>query len=176
MKNITKFFALAVVILGFSATSFGQLGVGASGILTAEATISSVAAVSGEVTLNFGNIGSGAGGTVIIPPVGARTGTAVLLAGSPDPVAGSFDVTAEVGNTVHIAMPSGLTTLSDGVSSTVTIAADSWKYKIGASDVNASRLIDAITTNVKVGATLTVGDGQTPGSYTGTYIVTVVLE
>lgn len=76
MKNITKLFALAVVILGFSVTSFGQ----ATGVGTAIGTISAGTAISiGTGTLDFGSILKSGAGTIKIDEItGAASSTGAV--------------------------------------------------------------------------------------------------
>jgi hypothetical protein len=181
MKNLTKLFAFAVVIFGFSATSFGQIVAPGAGTLTARATVNPIAAITNATDLNFGAIGSDAnGGTVIIPTVGTRSGTAVLLTGGNE-APGGFDVTASAGNIVNVVMPSGATVLTTGVGGagrTMTINSGAWNFKIGTNADNATYTMPALATSVavKIGATLNVGANQVVGAYVGTYAITVSLQ
>lgn len=178
MKNFTKLFALAVVILGFSATSFGQKTFS----LTANATIKSVAAIESGAFLDFGTISSASTtGTVTMSTGGSRgfTPGVTLLPGSVGS-AGAFTVTAQDGDIVNVIMPGNilLTTTAPGTGiKTMTILAADWTYNIGDSgDKVPSFVMTSNTVDVKIGAILQVVTGQQIGAYTADYPVTVNLN
>ena len=102
MKQITKFFALAILMLAFAASTYAQT---ASAIATA--TIVTPIAISKTVDMNFGNIVAGVGGTVVLSPAGIRTPTGVtFLPTQPGTVtAASFNVTGEGTLTYAITLP-----------------------------------------------------------------------
>ncbi len=65
MKKIFKFFALAVVSIAFTSTTFAQV----TATATATATIVSPIAISKTVDMNFGNVASSVAlGTVVLDP------------------------------------------------------------------------------------------------------------
>ena len=68
MKNFTKLLAIAVVIFGFSANSFGQATANAKGVIATALTLS----IADGTDLNFGTILKTGAGTVSID---ATTGT-----------------------------------------------------------------------------------------------------
>jgi hypothetical protein len=126
---------------------FGTLAVGATGGTVAIST-------GGVVTIG------GAGNTISQPP--ANTG---------NPTAAVFAVSGEASFTYAITLPTdGTVTLSDGASH--TMAVNTFTSNPG----TTGTLSAGGTDTLNVGATLVVGDGQAPGSYTGTFNVTVAYN
>ncbi len=132
--------------------------------------------------LLFGSFVAGSGGTVVIAPsTGARSATdgVTLMNYMSTSKAASFTVSCIAGGTDNcqttsgylIALPSSATLTSGGNSMNVgTFLAHS------ANNGSASgRLVGGYDT-LNVGATLTVGANQAPGSYTGSFSVTVTYQ
>jgi hypothetical protein len=175
MKNITKIFATAVVILGFSANSFGQTS--ATATSNATATILATLAISNTTPLHFGVIGTHATETriVVVTTAGLTTGsTATLYSSIGGPATnGAFSITGTPSATFSITLPSGTTNLAGPSGSTaMTIAPADWVSDLGSS----STLSVTGTKTLKVGATLQVGAAQTPGNYSGSYDVVVAYN
>jgi len=72
-----KLLALAVVILGFTAVSFGQLKI-VSEAAKASATILTPVSIVKNTDLNFGNIVNATGGTVVLGTDDSRVASAGL--------------------------------------------------------------------------------------------------
>jgi len=164
MKNLMKFFALAVVILGFSAISFGQGSASAtSPAATTTATIITPITISKTGDLNFGNIIADAdGGTVTVTTNGTSSASGLTL---PSATQGtitnaSFLVSGLASATYSITLPDDIT-LSDGASHTMSVGTF-------VSDPTPTGTLDGGSETIKVGATLTVGASQAAGTYTNT--------
>jgi hypothetical protein len=168
MKNITKFFAIALVILGFTATSFAQSTASAN----AAAKILAGIGLTKTVDLNFGTMTSpSAATTVTLSPTGVRTdgGNINLLTTAPIAAAASYNVTGDLNANYAITLPASTTIISGGNSMTVNTFTSS---KAG----NVSVLSGTGTDTFTVGATLILGNAQPAGDYTGTYNVTVAYN
>ena len=159
MKNIIKYFALAVVILGFSVTSFGQVNATA----TSSSTIVSPIAISKTVDMNFGNVAvSAEAGTVVLTPAGTRptiTGGVTLPATTGTVAAASFTVTGAAGYTYAITLPSTHTVTSGANNMTV----DAF---VSTPTVAAGGVLTSGSQTLLVGATLNVSGSQAAGTYT----------
>ncbi len=155
MKNLL---ALAIIVLGFAATSFAQVTATAS----TTATIITPIAIEKDVDMNFGNIAVSPtlGGTVVLPTSGARTktGGVTLPVVTGTVSAASFTVTGEGNSTYSITLPSSAITLT-GPSGTMTV-------ENFVSTPSNTGTLNSGTQEVKVGATLNVGAAQPAGTYT----------
>lgn len=173
MKNIMKFFTLALILTGFSANSFGQ--VSATATSSASATILATLTIENDVPLNFGTIGPHAteAKTVVVTNAGATTGsTATLYSSLGAPAAaGEFSITGTPNATFGITYPSATVNLS-GPGTAMTILSASWSGDLGTS----STLDASGNKTLNVGATLNVGIAQTPGDYTGSYDITIAYN
>ena len=118
--------------------------------------------------LEFGSIATvgATGGTVTIAAVTGTvtptsSGVTVLSTGSAR-TAGSFNITGEANTTYTLTELTALSLAGPGTSMPVALTSSA-NRQLGAGG----------TDTLFVGGTLTVGANQTPGSYTGTYDVTV---
>jgi hypothetical protein len=121
--------------------------------------------------LEFGGIVPGTGGTVEITTAGVRNLTTVTgVTASTTPTAASYTVTGTglVPYTITIPTASFNITNTTG-SGNETMAITAMTCSGGLSHTFAANGTDAFT----VGGTLTVGNAQVPGVYTGTFEVTV---
>ena len=116
-------------------------------------------------SLAFGKFAAGTGGTVRVSSSNVRTKTgAVTLLSSDKGHAALFSVTSPSTGTYSISLPTSVT-LSSG-SHTVTVDGfESNPAHTGADSPAASSL--------SVGATMTISSNQTPGDYSGTFMVTI---
>jgi hypothetical protein len=155
MKNLL---ALAIIVLGFAATSFAQVTATAS----TTATIITPIAIEKDVDMNFGNIAVSPtlGGTVVLPTSGARTktGGVTLPVVTGTVSAASFTVTGEGNSTYSITLPSSAIILT-GPSGTMTV-------ENFVSTPSNTGTLSSGTQEVKVGATLNVSAAQAAGTYT----------
>ena len=160
-----KLLALFVVVLGFSAVSFGQ----ATEAANASAKIIGAITLKKNVDLVFGSIApTGTLGSVTIAPDGSRTGSNVTLVSVGTPSAASYHVTGS-GSGYTIKLPAdGAIKITNG-----TAAEDMAVNAFSCSIVSKVGDISSGTEDFTVGATLTVAASQASGTYTGTYNVTV---
>lgn len=138
---------------------------------TANATILAPITITANLTLEFGQIVSGTGASVVrISTAGARSlvsGDAALSGGTFR--AATFDVTGEPSTTYAITLPGGSATLTSGAN---TMTVDTWT----SNPTPTGTLSGGGTETISVGADLNVGATQAAGSYTGTYTVTVAYN
>lgn len=131
----------------------------------AEAAIS----LTKNADLAFGDLTSGATtGTVKITPAGARsrTGGVTVLASTWG--AASFTVSTPSGSRNYTIVLPGSATLTSGGGFTMTVNTFT-STPNGSGKTNGGTLQQTLT----VGATLQVGANQQPGTYSGTFLVTV---
>ena len=118
--------------------------------------------------LDFGRFVAGAGGTVILAPNGARSRTgAVVLLNSPTVGQASFNAIRSNGNksAVIITIPAnGSIRLNSGTNSMAVNNFVSTPASTGSVQTPMT---------MSVGATLVVAPNQAPGTYSGTFNVTV---
>ena len=159
MKNMKKVLVLAIVVLGFAASSFAQVTATAS----TTATIITPIAITKTVDMNFGNIAVSPtiAGTVVLPTTGARTltGGVTLPVVTGTVTAASFNVTGEGTSTYSITLPSAAITLNGTPSGTMTV-------QNFVSTPSGTGALTGGAQVIKVGATLNVGAAQTAGIYT----------
>ena len=127
--------------------------------------------VSATLDLNFGTLSAGAGGgTLTVPIAGARTstGTVIPLAGAGLESPASISISASTGESVVVSM--------DMVTYSVDYPGAGSPMNVGAFDIDGGGATATVTiaTNpvtIPLGATLTVGAGQSEGIYSGSYVV-----
>jgi hypothetical protein len=162
MKQIAKFFTLAIIMIAFAANSFGQ---GATATANASATIITPLSITKTLDLSFGNISVGAlaGGTIALTAANARTATGTcsfqLL---PVSTVATFDITGAPGANLLVTLPAS-STISNGA---VTMTIDNYAH-----DAPATIVGGALTFHV--GGILNVNAAQAIGAYTGTFDVTI---
>ncbi len=145
--------------------------IAAAGFLLAFAASSAEAAISltKNADLAFGDLTSGAtAGTVRIGPGGARsrTGGVTVLASTFGNA--SFTVSTPSGSRNYTIILPGSATLASGGGFTMTV--DTFTSNpSGSGKTNGGTLLQTLN----VGATLHVNANQRPGTYTGTFTVTV---
>jgi uncharacterized protein DUF4402 len=164
--NLSRLMPIAIgaVVLGAAQSASAQ----SSATANATATIVPAISISKTADLAFGLIVAGAGGTVAIGTDSSRSvnGPVGLTNGSFPVSAASFTVTGGANLNYTVSLPTS-TTLAGPSSASMTVNAFT-------SNPSATGTIGSGgTSTLAVGATLTVGAAQTPGSYTGTFTVTV---
>jgi hypothetical protein len=166
MKQISKFFALAIVMVAFSASTFAQITATAN----ATATVIAPLTISATTDLDFGSLAATSGGTVSISTAGVPTavGGVTLMGGAPS--AASYLITAYNGADITIGLPAAAITLSDGATHTMTV--DTYVSTIPAGNYT----LGAASVTLSLGATLHVGVGQIAGVYTNTTDLTVTVN
>jgi len=173
MKNITKIFAIALVALGFSATSFAQTS--ATSTSLASGTVLKALTINNTTPLNFGTFGSTTSAkTVVLGLDDTRTAsTATLYSIGAPAKTGVFALEGTPSATFTVTLPTAsVTTLTGPGGATMTILATSWNHDLGITPTMAA---DG-TQTLKVGATLNVGAGQAAGTYSGNYDVTIAYN
>lgn len=168
-----KLLLLAIVVLGFSAVSFGQ----AQTTATASAKIVIPISVAKNTDLNFGNIAVGAtGGTVEYTATGVRTATGgvKLPAVTGSPAVAKFTVSGE-GNSAYTMTFSASTEIANTSDNTKKMTISLFTTSLGGTNVGTLSGIAGASGSqeVTVGATLTVDAAQLAGQYQGTFPVTV---
>lgn len=151
LRALRRWLALAACVLGASAVQ-------------AQITIVNTGGLS------FGSFVAGSGGTIAVATNGGRskTGGVMLVAQGGSSTAAQFTVSGTAAATYVITLPSDATVaLSDGNGH--SMAVNSFVSYPSATGT----LSGAGTQILSVGATLTVGNAQAPGSYTGSFPVTV---
>jgi len=108
---------------------------------------------AGTVTVGTDNSISGTGGVTLIPQLGAHS-------------AASFTVNGAIGALFYVTLPGDVTISSATESMTVS---DFTSSATGALDASGAE-------DFNVGATLAVAASQSPGTYEGTFDVTVTYE
>jgi hypothetical protein len=171
MKQITKFFAIAIVMVAFSVNTFAQV----SATANASATIITPITITRVNHMNFGNVApSGVAGTVVLSPAGGRVATNCTVyagAAAGTVTAASFTVSGMAAYTYSILLPAAATTITgaglpmtvDIFTSTPTVAAG------GTLDGTGNQTL-------LVGATLNVGANQAAGLYTSGTPFTVTVN
>lgn len=133
---------------------------------TATATVYVALTITKTADLNFGGLLPGAAaGTVTVNPDGTRTAAGVTLVGGSTFGAATFTLSGQPNATYTIALPSSITITADG--STMTV--DTFT----SNPSGTGQLDTGGSATLRVGATLNVGANQAPGTYAGTFDVTV---
>ncbi len=169
-----KLLVFAIVILGFSAVSFGQVSASAS----STATIITPIAITKSADLNFGTIAVSPtlGGTVALAAssgIPTRTkggaGGVTLPAVAGTVTAAAFDVTGLASSTYSIGLP-GTITLTGDISGVMTLG------NFISSPSPTGTLSAGGAQTFYVGGTLNVGAAQAAGTYTNATGLTVTVN
>jgi hypothetical protein len=171
MQNMKKIFALILLFSGFAASSFAQ----ANATAATSAHILAPITLTNKADMAFGNIAvNNTGGTVtlpahtggIIPSDRTFTGGITFPAVTGTVSDAEFTVTGELAATYAITLPTS-----------TTISSSSYSMNIDTylTDIGTAGTIDGTTgtQSFYVGSTLHVGSSQNPGTYTGSFTVTV---
>lgn len=124
-------------------------------------------------SLAFGAFIAGSGGTMAVSTSGGRSvtsGSIVLLNMNPAAHAAEFNVTGDANAPYTITLP---------VNGEVSLTGPGAAMAIGSftsTPTSAGTLNSGGTGTIAVGATLTVGSNQVPGSYSGNFSVTVAYQ
>ncbi len=165
MKNLIVLAAAAAVISTSAAAAPGDTST-AQGAATAEVVAPITLEHVSGAALNFGTFTTGdAGGTVVVDlaGVGTATGEVTLLAGSVE-AADAFNVSGDANRSFSITTAGG----------SVTNGSDSMNFNTSA---DTSGALDAAgAAAFSVGGTLTIAGGESAGTYTGSYDVTVAYN
>lgn len=171
MKQITKFLAIAVVMIAFAGTVQAQTATASS---TAAAVIIAPLSITNSQGLHFGTImRSATAGTVTIAATdGARSssGGVTLSALAPVHSVAIFSVEGESGKTVSVTLPASATIVN---AATDDMIVDAFVSDPSTVAPNPAITLTGAATVLRVGATLNVDANQPSGTYTGTFNVSV---
>lgn len=170
-----KLFLSAFVLIGFTILSLGQ-NPGATATATATATVRKALSIVKAGDLSFGSFTVENAGNVSVglDDVITIEGGAEL---SGYPAASAvFNLSGDNDAQFALTLPSTPVVLSDGDNHTMTIATESWLTTLGSSTDLSGALSSAGKLTVNVGATLAFVAGQTVGSYSGEFDITVAYE
>jgi hypothetical protein len=135
----------------------------------ASATVMTPISISNTAALRFGKFSALTGGTVVVSAAGARSATgAVVLSTTDAGGAASFAVSGDANATYAITLPNSAT-ITHSVDNTQTMAIGTFTSNPSGTGTLSAGGAQTLT----VGATLTVGNAQTTGSYSGTFDVSV---
>jgi len=124
--------------------------------------------------LDFGRFVANSGGTIVISPTGVRSRTGgVVLLNSPTVGQASFNVgkSSSGGNNKAVAI-----SLPTNGSTRLTSGANSMAVSTFVSNPASIQTVPNGGTTLGVGATLTVAPNQAPGTYSGTFSLTVNFQ
>lgn len=178
MKKVLISLAAIAMMMGFSDDLMAQTSASVNNV-PAEATIIKTFTLTQTSKLNFARLASSASqaGTCILKGDQTLAPTNVTVSGG-TPTVPVFNVEGGFNSTYVITLPISnitITTGTGGVGKTMTI--NTFKsYNVGsdiASTNNIRTLSSSGTDQFVVGATLNVGQDQIPGTYTGTFTVSV---
>jgi hypothetical protein len=182
-KKISRRLLIAIGLVASATGAMAQSSATATG--TATANVIRPITLAASRTLAFGNVVPGATvGTLVIAgdSAGAQSRTGgVTQPGSQKGTVTSaqFDVAGEGSFTYTITIPTAAVTIGDGGLTPDTMTVDTWTSDI-ATTAGAGLLSGTAGTagaqTFYVGGTLNVGVNQAPGSYTGTFSVTVAYN
>ena len=167
MKSVLRYTAAGVALATFG---FASSASAATANADARAEILEPLTVTlnaGDPRLDFGTIAlNGAtGGTVALTAANVRTCAATLTCVGTTATP-NFNIQGAASRAVSISVPASITLTGTGAPMTVTLT----------SSVPGLTLSGAGTGTFDVGGTLTVGNNQTAGVYTGTMTVTVLYS
>jgi len=126
--------------------------------------------LSNTTALSFGSFTAGAGGTITVNTAGARvkTGSVILVSQGGSASAAQFTITGTPNAAFAITLPvDGTVFLSDGGSGSMALNG------FTSNPPGSGVLSGGGTQQISIGATLTVGNQQASGSYSGAFNVTV---
>ena len=165
--------SLRIAALG-AALAAGSLATSAHAAATATATATAEVLETLTLTavddLNFGQIAANTGGTVTVNADSTVASTGTLIStGTRAPA--TFTVTGSASTSVVVTLPSAAVNLTRS-GGTETMSLDTFN-----SNPNGAFQLSAAGTGAfSVGGTLTVANGQVPGSYSGTFPVSVEYQ
>ena len=164
MKSI-KIFALSLLVLGFSATTFAQ---STSSAATASATLLVPISIAKTTDMSFGTIASSAtAGTVVLDYSNGTTVTGGVHKFTGTTTTAQFTVTGDSNKTFSISYPETLT-LTGSVSGTLSVAVTS--------DLGATGTLVSGSKVINVGGTLTVPANTVAGTYSNTQDLKVTVN
>ena len=174
MKKTILIFAAILIMVGLTTKTFSQTNTVSNA--SASSKIVETLVLTETTQLNFGTMSRPVGAVnVVVSTTGVRStsgaGTITLLTQAPTAQNAEFHVVGSPTSTYEILLPNdGVVTISNGTDD-IHVNGFNALTSMGAGingTLNSSGLDD-----FKVGATLVLIDNQAPGSYVGSYEVTV---
>jgi hypothetical protein len=167
-----KFLIVAGTVM--AATGIYSAALTAASLTNATATVDVLAplTLTQDTGMDFGDVAAatGSSSTVVLGTTDNAVAAGGAFATGPA-FSADFSVTGDDANTYQITLPSTASLTSGGnPPMTVTLFTDS---KGGTSAVPVTSTTSGGNDNFSVGATLTLGDGQPSGTYTGNYTISV---
>lgn len=140
----------------------------AAGLIALEAGAIAALSVVNSAGMSFGAFAAGNGGAVTVSPGGVRTASgSVALISSSSSSPAQLSVTGEPGATYAIELPRDPVVLTSPAGPTMVVSG------FVSTPNGASQLGVGGSQLISVGATLNVAAGQAPGSYAGSFQVSV---
>lgn len=153
----------------WSVAVFALLLLFASAVLAQLPSLQQELSLQNTRSLSFGGFVAGSGGSVTLSPGGERSAAgSVVLVPSDNGQSAQFTVEGEPDATYFIDLPADSSVVLTGPGADMTLT-DFTSEPSGA----GGQLNSAGSQTLSVGATLHVQDGQTAGSYSGSFSVTV---
>ncbi len=172
MRNSLRFVVVGAALVAASFATSASAA--ASATATATAEILQSLTLTANTSLDFGQIAANTGGTVTVKADSTVSQTGTLVWTGTRAPAG-FTVTGTKGASVVVTLPTVASTLYLG-----GIVTSPNKMTLDTFSVNpvSGMQLDATTgsTTFDVGGRLTVGSAQTPGTYSGTFSVSVEYQ
>ena len=163
MKKITLL--TAIVMIAFTTAAVAQSTATATAVTGAK--VITPITITKVVDMNFGNlVATVAGGAIVLPTSGTRTGDAAILAGANQKgtvTAASFTVTGETNFTYAITLPPASFNVSDGAATAATMSVGTF-----VSSPSSTSTLTTGSETLIVGATITLAANQKAGAYTNT--------
>lgn len=164
MKKLLLF---AIVILGFSAVSFGQAPVATA---PASATLVDPLTITKTEEMNFATVaGSSSPSTIVMSTAGVLTPSVGAYVITGTPTAASFSITGAAGEVISITLPGTITLTASGGSEGVTVGTFT-------DDDETDRIPASGPLVINVGGTLTLPANVEAGVYTNTTDLKVTVN
>ncbi len=162
MSKTLKLAGLIAVALSLMSVGTAQA---ASRVATANAAVLKPIVITEDANMDFGSVvaPTGAAANFVLDAADTVATCPTTCLGTP--LSGAFTLSGASSRAVTISFSAGDTLVGPGPA----MALGTYTH-----DAGGAPTLDALgALSFNVGATLTVGDGQTDGNYTGTYTVTV---
>lgn len=160
----------------FKLSSLGRAGAVAAviplSLIPQKAMAQATIVVSGVVDMHFGTMTeTGAGGTMVLNTVGARTptGSVSTITGAGLASQGEFSLSGSTGLAIDVSMSAAAFTVSNGAGDTMSI--NNFNLVTNAGGATRTITLAAATETFPMGATLNVSAGQASGDYLGNYTI-----
>lgn len=173
-----KLLAMGTAVVGLSSIA-AQDADAVTKNISINAVVLQAIALAEIQSLNFGSMTVGAtGDTVTIDTAGARAvgggGTVTLVTGNAAEQEAKLKITAANGINMDVKVTTVPATITNGNANTMKVTAFDVNGAGGATAVVA--VTAGTNRTIPIGGTLTVGNNQQPGTYTGTFTVDVQYQ